>query len=103
MSGNPEQEFFSDGITEDIITDLSKLSGLAVAARHSAFSCKGQAVKTKSLKQVQIGTIEAYTYYCAGANFSGAVQRLTIIRVFKNSSTCSGQKTERTPRALRNS
>jgi adenylate cyclase len=45
MSGDPEQEYFSDGITEDIITDLSKVSGLFVIARHSAFTYKGKAVK----------------------------------------------------------
>ena len=42
MSGDPEQEYFSDGITEDIITDLSKLSGLVVIARNSSFTYKGQ-------------------------------------------------------------
>src|SRR4029077_14477910 len=36
MSGDPEQEYFSDGITEDIITDLSKVSALSVMARNSA-------------------------------------------------------------------
>jgi adenylate cyclase len=40
MSGDPEQEYFSDGITEDIITDLSKLSNLRVAARNSSFVYK---------------------------------------------------------------
>ncbi len=43
MSGDQEQEYFSDGITEDIITDLSKLSGLFVIARNSAFAYKGKA------------------------------------------------------------
>lgn len=43
MSGDPEQEYFSDGITEDIITDLSKVSGLFVIARNSAFVYKDQA------------------------------------------------------------
>ena len=42
MSGDPEQEYFSDGMAEDLITDLSKLSNLSVAARHSCFSFKGQ-------------------------------------------------------------
>jgi len=42
MSGDPEQEYFSDGITEDIITDLSKLSGLLVIARNSTFTYKGK-------------------------------------------------------------
>src|SRR5262245_23544313 len=44
MSGDPEQEYFSDGITEDIITDLSKISGLSVIARNSVFAYKGQSV-----------------------------------------------------------
>jgi len=42
MSGDPEQEYFSDGMAEDLITDLSKLSNLSVAARNSSFSFKGQ-------------------------------------------------------------
>jgi len=41
LSADPEQEYFSDGITEDLITDLSKLSGLLVVARNSAFAYKG--------------------------------------------------------------
>ena len=44
MSGDPEQEYFSDGITEDIITDLSKVSTLAVTSRNSAFVFKGKHV-----------------------------------------------------------
>ena len=42
MSGEPEQEYFSDGISEDITTDLSKVSALEVVARNTAFSFKGQ-------------------------------------------------------------
>jgi adenylate cyclase len=42
MSGDPEQEYFSDGITEDIITDLSKIAGLMVVARNSSFSYKNK-------------------------------------------------------------
>ena len=42
MSGDPEQEYFADGITEDIITDLSKVSGLSVIARNSVFTYKGK-------------------------------------------------------------
>ena len=44
MSGDAEQEYFSDGITEDIITDLSKVSALAVVSRNSAFMYKGKNV-----------------------------------------------------------
>lgn len=42
MSGDPEQEYFSDGISEDIITDLSKVNGLTVIARNSSFAYKGK-------------------------------------------------------------
>jgi adenylate cyclase len=49
MSGDPEQDYFSDGITEDIITDLSKVSALSIASRNTAFSFKG---KTIELAQV---------------------------------------------------
>jgi TolB-like protein/rhodanese-related sulfurtransferase/Flp pilus assembly protein TadD len=45
MSSDPEQEYFADGMTEDLITDLSKLSGLFVVARNSTFTYKGKAVK----------------------------------------------------------
>jgi adenylate cyclase len=44
MSGDPEQEYFSDGISEDIITDLSKISALHVVSRNTAFTFKGKAV-----------------------------------------------------------
>src|SRR5438477_1127332 len=49
MSGDPEQEYFSDGITEDIITDLSKVSALFVVARNTAFTYKGKAVKVQEI------------------------------------------------------
>jgi adenylate cyclase len=44
MSGDAEQEYFSDGISEDIITDLSKVAGLLVIARNSSFAYKGRSV-----------------------------------------------------------
>ncbi|MGH8362391.1 MAG: TIR domain-containing protein [Gammaproteobacteria bacterium] len=44
MSGDPEQEYFSDGITEDIITDLSKVSALEVVSRNGSFLYKGKQV-----------------------------------------------------------
>ena len=49
MSGDPEQEYFSDGITEDIITELSRFPTLFVIARHSTFFFKGQAVKIEEV------------------------------------------------------
>jgi adenylate cyclase len=51
MSGDPEQEYFSDGITEDIITDLSKVSGLFVIARNTAFTYKGRKLKVQEVSQ----------------------------------------------------
>jgi adenylate cyclase len=45
LSGDPEQEYFSDGMTDDLITDLSKLSGLLVIACNSVFPYKGKAVE----------------------------------------------------------
>ncbi len=44
MSGDPEQEYFSDGITEDIITDLSKISALSIISRNGSFLYKGKQV-----------------------------------------------------------
>ena len=44
MSGDAEQEYFSDGISEDITTDLSKVSALDVIARNTAFTLKGQSL-----------------------------------------------------------
>ena len=49
MSGDPEQEYFSDGITEDIITDLSKVSGLFVVARNTVFTYKGKPIKVQQV------------------------------------------------------
>ena len=49
MSGDPEQEYFSDGISEDITTDLSKVSALAVTARNTAFLFKGQAADVRAI------------------------------------------------------
>ena len=49
MSGDTEQEYFSDGITEDIITDLSKISALSVIARHTSFTYKGKTVKVQNV------------------------------------------------------
>jgi adenylate cyclase len=49
LSGDPEQEYFSDGITDDIITDLSKVSALSVVARNTAFTYKGQTIDAAQL------------------------------------------------------
>ncbi len=54
MSGDPEQEFFADGMAEDIITGLSRLKWLFVIARNSTFTYKGKAVFTYKGKAVDV-------------------------------------------------
>jgi TolB-like protein/Tfp pilus assembly protein PilF len=49
MSGDPEQEFFADGITEDIITELSRFRWLMVMARNSSFTFKGQSTDIREV------------------------------------------------------
>ncbi|MBI3798404.1 MAG: adenylate/guanylate cyclase domain-containing protein [Deltaproteobacteria bacterium] len=51
LSNDPEQEYFSDGITEDLTTDLSKISSLFVISRNSAFTYKGKAAKSKDISR----------------------------------------------------
>ena len=51
LSADKEQAYFSDGITEDIITDLSKISGLFVVARSSTFTYKGKSVKVRQVAE----------------------------------------------------
>lgn len=51
LSGDPEQEYFSDGITNDIITDLSKFRGLLIIASNTVFTYKGKPVKVKKVSQ----------------------------------------------------
>jgi adenylate cyclase len=49
MSGDPEQEYFSDGISEDVITDLSKIAGLMVISRNSSFTYKGRSADVRAV------------------------------------------------------
>ena len=62
MSADPEQEFFSDGISEDIITALSKINGIMVVARNSTFTYKGRAVDIK-----QVGKEQGVRYVLEGS------------------------------------
>ena len=58
MSGDPEQEYFSDGITEDIITDLSKVSALSVLSRNTTFAFKGKAADIGQIaRQLKVGHV----------------------------------------------
>jgi TolB-like protein/DNA-binding SARP family transcriptional activator/predicted Zn-dependent protease len=51
IGGDPEQEYFADGLTEDIITDLSRVSALFVVARHTVFTFKGKPVHVQDVAQ----------------------------------------------------
>ena len=58
MSGDAEQEYFSDGISEDVITDLNKVSALSVVARNTAFGFKGKQVDIPLIaKQLKVSHI----------------------------------------------
>jgi adenylate cyclase len=94
MSGDPEQEYFSDGITEDIITDLAKVSGLSVAARHSAFSYKGKAVKVD-----QVGRELGVAYVLEGS-VRKAGQRVRVTGQLANCSDGTHLWAERFDRDL---
>ena len=73
MSNDPEQEFFSDGITEDIITALSKISSMLVIARNSTFIYKGKAVDVK-----QVGRDQGVRYVLeGGVRKAGSRVRIT--------------------------
>ena len=62
LSGDPEQEYFSDGMTEDMITALSKISGLLVVARHSTAIYKGKPVDVR-----QVGREQGVRYVLEGS------------------------------------
>jgi TolB-like protein len=62
MSGDPEQDYFADGVVEDIITALSRIRWLFVIARNSSFTYKGQAIDVK-----QVGRELGVRYVLEGA------------------------------------
>ncbi|TIU31373.1 MAG: CadC-family transcriptional regulator, partial [Mesorhizobium sp.] len=72
MSGDPEQEYFGDGIAEDIITALSKLRGFFVIARNSSFAYKG---KAPDIRQV---TRELGVRYVLEGSVRKAGERLRV-------------------------
>ncbi len=73
MSGDPEQEYFSDGITEDIITDLGKVSALSIVSRNTAFSFKGS---TTAVAQIARQTRASYVLV-GSVRKAGARVRIT--------------------------
>jgi len=95
MSGDPTQEYFSDGMTEDLITDLSKLSGLFVIARNSVFTYKGQAVKPQQVSQ------ELGVRYVLEGSVRKAQNRVRITAQLVDATTGYHRWAERYDRELR--
>lgn len=74
MSGDPDQEHFSDGVTEDIITELSRFHEFSVVARNSSFRYKGQSPKIED-----VGRDLGVKYIVAGSvRKSGGRVRVTV-------------------------
>jgi adenylate cyclase len=69
MSGDPEQEYFADGVSEDILTGLSKLRWFFVIARNSSFTYKGKAVDVKRVAR-ELGV----RYVLEGSVRKGAIE-----------------------------
>ena len=75
MSGDAEQEYFSDGISEDLITDLSKVSGLFVLARNSTFAFKGKQIDVRELsRRLNVGYVLEGSVRKAGARIRISAQ-----------------------------
>jgi adenylate cyclase len=81
MSDDPQQEYFSDGITEDLITDLSKVSAVTVIARNSAFSFKGGGADPQKLaRQLRASHILEGSVRKAGARVRITAQLIDASR-----------------------
>jgi TolB-like protein len=97
MSGDAEQEFFADGIAEDIITALSKAHWLFVIARNSAFSFKGKAVDVR-----EVGRVLGVRYVLEGS-VRKAGNRVRITAQFIDATSGHHVWAERYDRALETS
>ena len=81
LSGNPEQEYFSDGITEDIITALSKVPNLFVIARNSTFTYKDKPVKVQKVAEdLGIRYVLEGSIQVAGRNVRITVQLIDALK-----------------------
>jgi TolB-like protein/class 3 adenylate cyclase len=94
MSGDKEQEYFSDGITEDIITELSRFSELFVIARNSSFTYKGKAVDVR-----QVGRELGVRYILEGS-IRRAGDRVRITAQLIDATTAAHRWAERYDRKL---
>ncbi len=94
MSGDPEQEYFSDGISEDIITALSKLRWFFVIARNSSFIYKGKAVHMKQIAE------ELGVHYVVEGSVRKSGDRVRITAQLNDAATGSHIWAERYDRGL---
>ncbi len=94
MSGDPGQEYFSDGMTEDLITDLSKISGLFVIARNSTFVYKSKPVDIRAVSR------ELGVQYVLEGSVQKASDRLRINAQLVDATTGAHVWAERYDRAL---
>jgi adenylate cyclase len=95
MSGDPSQEYFSDGITEDIITELSRFSDLFVIARNSSFTYKSRAVDVR-----QVGRELGVRYVLEGS-IRRAADRVRITAQLIDATTGAHRWAERYDRELK--
>jgi class 3 adenylate cyclase len=79
MSADPEQQYFSDGITEDIITELSRFHSLFVIARNSSFSFRGKSLKIQEIAQ-ELGAGYVVEGQCSTGRRSGSYHRTAYRR-----------------------
>ncbi|MCW5744825.1 MAG: hypothetical protein KIT36_01315 [Alphaproteobacteria bacterium] len=94
MSGDADQEFFADGLAEDIITTLSKLAGLRVIARNSSFVYKGKAVDVRDAAR-QLGV-----RYVLEGRIRKSANRMRITAQLIDASSASHLWAERYDRAI---
>src|SRR5215471_166113 len=79
LSGDPEQEYFADGITEDIITDLSKVSSLSVLSRNTTFAFKGKAADMGQIaRQLKVGYVVEGSVRKAGGRVRITAQLIDV-------------------------
>ena len=55
LSGDPDQDYFADGVTENLTTDLSRIRGSFVIARNTAFTYKGKSIDAKEIGKAGVG------------------------------------------------
>ena len=75
MSGDPEQDYFADGMTEDLITELARFQGISVIARHSSFTYKGKSVRVQdAARELAVGYVAEGSVRKAGSRVRVTIQ-----------------------------